>query len=276
MTEITATPVQFTPPAPQNPNALRDFRSQPRSPEQILAVARVLACTGITYPEGSNSQSQANQCVQELEILARNGSLPQYPAAIEELRGRYDPGNTAAVKELPAAFTTRTLRAQGGADRATICLGQDSQCRDSDVSQDEFRAMNWQSSRLSSMNPNRGLPVTPSTAAAMAFTDALMNPHRYLTLADGRTGTIAEKAGEILATHGSRDHLRNQMITCTENGSIDNTGRHRILQRTPEVRADVRGCAAAAARYGIVFSNNDARYDGVTFLGRQGSAQSRF
>ena len=244
-------------------------RDEQRASISMVVLSRLDRPGQVTTPNtGIGARNLAN-----LENVARLGAADNFAVTLLALQQipRFSPSGEDNAIETSARYMNDALAVPAGTGYYYSCLQTEDAslngCRITPVTDYEQRVvLAPMPDRLptANMTPPRAIPINPISAFTSSFTDALVNPQRYLpTGADGtrQNLTPAQNAARVRGAVASENPgvnpdaaLRDTAVRCLEND--------------PSV--EIRLCAIAGARYSVVFSgdNPDVRYNGAQFTGR--------
>jgi hypothetical protein len=237
--------------------------------EEVRPTITLVLNTGLDSPQrrAIAGQGFGARALAELEMTSRVGAADNFAATLLALRGipRFSPSGEDNVIETSARYMNDALTVPAGVRVAQSCLlNTDASmdgCRIAPVTLAEQRiVLVPDDSRPATPNmvPNRTIPISRSTAFTAGFTDALVNPQRYQPANPDGTS-------QNLTPAQNATHVREAVAAENPGAAADTVLRStaiQCLENNPAV--EIRQCAIAGARSGVVFSGDNpevqARY----------------
>jgi len=246
----------FTMAEPQSQRPVVQVRIN--STEEARIIGELIASSNIDSPDGVTNRAEAVRDIKVLESLVTRGEAGNYAATFLALRQIpfTSPAGDDNIREMSARMLQTAMATKDPNIRTITLCPVSGSCNFEPLKSDEVLVASGGGRTgalaLSTMQPNRGLPINRPVAAITGFLDAQMNTSRFLSKdSNGRIMTLPETVAALQALHSPAE-TRETLTSCIAN---ENT-------------YSINECAIAGIRAGVTFNNESGvLYNGAQFLG---------
>jgi hypothetical protein len=215
-------------------------------------LVRALSCLDLEKTATNQSVRRAEECETAFVESAQNGWLSDVPKALLELRRQplnspsgYDNGKT-----LINLMNQIANKSASGVTSATQCQNEQ-QCNRSPITDAEVLGALSPINKQTTMNAQRGLPITHRGSTWIGFMNSVLSPEIYTPNGTATKEDIAAAAQNIRNRRNDAS-IKDELQACAV-----------------AVSGDLPDCSKAGARKGILLQNDNQniRYDGSKFIG---------